>query len=1188
MKNLFLALLLLVSFTVSAQEVPLNPDVMYGKLNNGLTYYIQKNSLPKERAMFYLVVNAGAIDEDDNQNGLAHFCEHMAFNGTRNLPDKALLNYMEKNGVSFGKGVNAFTNTNITCYNLNDVPTTKESLIDSSLFILHEWATNVSFDTDEINKERGVIHEEWRTRGGAGRRMSDITNKVLFNGSKYAYRNVIGTLDVIDNADPDLLRKFYKDYYRPDLQAIIVVGDIDENAIKAKIEKLFSGDPKRENPVPVANIIVTDNKELMISFATDKEAQNISMNQYIKFPDAPKKDLDYLKMNMVTSLYNAMFSERFSELLQKENPPMTFAYSGFGGFTEHQSSYTTAIGALNSDPLRSLKATMIENERVKRYGFTETELERVKKRTLVSYEKAYLERDKKMSSSYVNGYMNHFTDESPSTNIVYSLELAKSYLPTVTIGQLNELAKKWMIDENRVMIVHGPEKEGVKIPTEEEIKKTLAEVQQMTLEPYLDKIVASQLISIEPKGSPVVKEEVIKAFGGTKLTLANGAKVYFKSTDNKADEVMMSAFSNGGLSLVPTEDLPSASIAGTAKNISGVGEFSSQDLKKILSGKIANVGTQVTELEEIINGSSSVADFETLLQLVYLNFTAPRRDDAAMKSIIERSKAMLANRKSDPNSAFSDTLSMLMSNYSPRVNLITTQFFDNVNIEKAYAIATDRFKDASDFNFIFLGNVDVQKMKPLIEKYIGSIPDTDRIEYWKDHKVNPKKGRTVKEISIEMKEPKATVYVHYFGEHKCTPENVEYLNAIQYILRMRFTETIREKEGGTYGVGVSNALYSRPVNNYRFTMNFTCAPQKADFLKGLLYVEIKKLKETGVTEAEVSKTKENFLKEASEKLKSNTYLIDRVKDYVNNGIYTPQPEYTTDIFNKLDAGKIQKLANEIFKDDVVELVMKPSIMTAAPSVSHADAAMNGKPLVLLDNVEVPYALLNATVVSKISSVKVLNPADAIAKYGEKGRNGTIVVTFKASGVENDKKQSPESKDSANVKKPMVIIDDVEVPNAIANASDPSNYETLTIMKLEDAVAKYGEKGKDGVVVLTSKETGKFLKPGTPENNQPTIVQVEEMPRFPGGEAGLRNYISENISYPREARSWGIQGKVFVNFVINTEGRVERVKIVRGVHPLLDEEAMRVVSRMPGWKPGMQKGKAVNVSYTVPITFSMQK
>ena len=1109
MKNLFLILLLLVSFTVSAQEVPLNPDVLHGKLNNGLTYYIQKNSLPKERAMFYLVVNAGAIDEDDNQNGLAHFCEHMAFNGTRNLPDKALLNYMEKNGVSFGKGVNAFTSTNITCYNLNDVPTTKESLIDSSLFILHEWATNVSFNTEEINKERGVIHEEWRTRGGAGRRMSDITNKVLFNGSKYAYRNVIGTLDVIDNADPDLLRKFYKDFYRPDLQAIIVVGDIDENAIKAKIEKLFGGDPKRENPVPVANIIVPDNKELMISFATDKEAQNISMTQYIKFPDAPKKDLDYLKMNMVTSLYNAMFSDRFSELLQKENPPMTFAYSGFGGFTEHQSSYTTAIGALNSDPLRSLKATMIENERVKRYGFTETELERVRKRILISYEKAFLERDKKMSSSYVNGYMNHFTDESPSTNIAYALELAKSYVPTITISQINGLAKKWMTDENRVMIVQGPEKEGIKIPTEEEIKQTLAEVQQMTIEPYVDKLVANQLISKELKGSSVVKEETIKAFGGTKLTLANGARVYFKPTDNKADEVMFQAFSNGGLSLVPTEDLPSAAFASSVNNICGIGDFSNQDLKKYMAGKVANVGTNLTELEEMMTGSSSVADFETLLQLVYLNFTAPRRDDAAMKSVIERNKINYQNRKSDPTSAFSDTLTLVMSNYNPRVSLITPEYFDKVKLEKAYDISSGRYQDASDFNFIFIGNVDVQKMKPLVEKYLGSIPDTDRKEFWIDHKAKPKKGKSVRELGVEMKEPKAIVFVHYFGEYKCTPENVEYLNAIQYILRMRFTETIREKEGGTYGVGVSNSLYSRPVNNYKFTMNFTCAPQKADFLKGLLYEEIKKLKETGVTEAEVNKTKENFLKEASEKLKNNSYIMDRVKDYVNNGIYTPQPEYTTDIFNKLEPRKIQKLANEVFKDDVVEVVMKPLVQQGSES----------------------------------KKVYEINPAE---------------------------------------KKPLVLLDGEQIPNEQYKSTNPANYKSMMMLSPEASLAKYGDKGKYGAIIINTRSTADDSPIDYTEDA--LFMKSEVMPEFPGGEKALSDWVSKKLVYPEELKVKNLHGLVMINFVVNSNGKPVKAKVIKALDPQLDGLALNIIGQLPDWKPGSNNGKPVNVSYTIPFRF----
>lgn len=1116
MKFPFLTLLILLSVTLSAQEVPLNPDVLHGKLDNGLTYYIQKNSLPKERAMFYLVVNAGAIDEEDNQNGLAHFCEHMAFNGTKNFPVKTLLNYMEKNGVSFGRGVNAFTNTNITCYNLNDVPTTKESLIDSSLIILHEWATNVSFNTDEINKERGVIHEEWRTRGGANRRMSDITNKVLYSGSKYAYRNVIGTLDVIDNADPDLLRKFYKDYYRPDLQAVIVVGDIDGNMIKTKIEKLFGSDPKMEKPVTAPKIMVPDNKELMISFATDKEAQNISITQYTKHPDAQKKDRDFLKNRLISTLYNNMFSDRFSELLQKENPPMLFAYSGFGGFTEYQSSYTISTMALNADPLRSLKAVMIENERVKRFGFTETELERVKKRMLVSYEKAYLERDKILSSNFLSGYMSHFYAGVPSSGIEYSLELAKSYLPTITIGQINEQAKKWMTDENRVMIVQGPEKEGIILPSAEQIKKVLAEVQQMTIEPYQDKVVANQLISKELKGSPVLKEEFVKAFGGTKFTLANGAKVYFKSTDNKADEIMMQAFSNGGISLVPTGDLPSSGLASAIKNMCGIGDFSSQDLKKVLSGKTASVNTGLSELEEMMFANSSVADFETLLQLVYLNFTAPRRDDAALKSTIDRSKKMVANRKSDPNSAFSDTLQLIMSNYNPRVSLITPEYFDKISLDKAYAIVNDRYQDASDFNFIFVGNLDALKMKPLVEKYIGSIPDTDRKEYWIDHKSQPQKGHTTREIMVEMKDPKATVFVHYFGEIPCTPENVEYLNAIQYILRMRFTETIREKEGGTYGVNVSNTLYSRPVNNYKFTMNFTCAPLRADFLKGLLYDEIKKIREMGVTDAEVAKTKENFLKEVSEKLKSNSFILDRVKDFVNNGIYTPVPEFTTEIFNNLDGKKIQKLANLVFKDDVVELVMKP-VNSAVPSSASTSPA-----------------------VKTISANKILT-----------------------------------------------ILDGEEITEEQVRASNPKAYESMMKLNPELAIARYGEKGKNGVMIITTLSAAKKLTANDPDADMSVFYKSEVMPEFPGGERALIAYIGQKISYPIDAQRKGINGRVYVSFVVTSDGKIEQVKIVKGVDPQLDEEAQRVVSTMSGWKPGLNRGKPVNVNYTVPISFALR-
>ena len=997
MKKLLFAALLFIPFALSAQEVPLNPEVLYGRLNNGLTYYIQKNTLPKERAMFYLVVNAGAIDEDENQNGLAHFCEHMSFNGTNNMPDKAIINYMEKNGVSFGRGINAFTSTNITCYNLNDVPTMREALIDSSLFILKEWSSNVTFSTKEINSERGVIHEEWRTYGGASRRMGDITDKVLYNNSKYAYHNVIGSLDVIDNFEPDLVRKFYKDFYRPDLQAVIVVGDIDTKAVKAKIEKLFNTIPKKENPVPIAKIIVPDNKELAMGFATDKEAQNISITMYIKHPGTEVKDVNYLKNRMLSSLYNTMLSDRFSELLQKENPPMNSAFAGYRNFTEFQDAYFISVNALSTDPLRSLKAAMIENERVKRFGFTGTELERVKKRILVSYEKAVLEKDKQMSASLVNRYMSHFNQGTPNPAAEYSLELAKSFLPGVTVSQINELAQKWMTDENRVIIVEGPEKEGVKIPKEAEIKQVLAEVKEMKIEPYQDKAIASTLISKELKGSKVVKEEKLAAFGGTKFTLANGIKVYFKPTDNKADEIMMQAFSNGGNSVVATEDLPSAYFASAVNNICGVGDFSNQDLKKFLAGKVVNVSTSLSELEESLSGSSSVADFETMLQLTYLNFTGQRHDDAAFKSSLERTRAMVENRKTDPNAAFSDTLQMLMSNYSPRINLVNTAFFDKVKMDKAYAISADRFKDASDFTFVFVGNVDAAKVKPLIEKYLGSIPDIDRKESWIDRNLNPKDGRTTKEIKVEMKDPKSIVFVDYFGQIPYTPETAEYLSAIQYILRMRFVESIREKEGGTYGVSVSSSLNTRPKENYRIIMNFTCAPQKADYLKGLLYEEIEKLKTAGVTDVEVSKTKENFLKEASEKPKNNSYVMERMKNFVLTGIYTPVPKYTTDIYNKLDGAKIQKLAQQVFKDNVVDFVMKPNASSASTTAtpSKTESAEEKGPMVILDGVQVSMEKVKSMSKDSFEAMSFMKPEEAIAKYGDKAKNGVIVLTSKA-------------------------------------------------------------------------------------------------------------------------------------------------------------------------------------------------
>jgi len=410
---------------------------------------------------------------------------------------------------------------------------------------------------------------------------------------------------------------------------------------------------------------------------------------------------------------------------------------------------------------------------------------------------------------------------------------------------------------------------------------------------------------------------------GQKWTLANGAVIWLKKTDNRQDEITMTAFSRGGMSIIPAADLPSAAFVSSAKNSCGTGSMSAPDLRKFLAGKSVGVSSSLNELDEIVSGTSTNKDFETMLQLAYLSIAPPRKDDAVLKSIQQRSIAQLETRKSDPNSALSDTLALLLTNYSKRTNLPSEEYYKKMDIEKVYALAADRYQDAGDFNFIFLGNIDASKMKPLIEKYIGSIPDNPREEKWVNNNMVPAKGHVERRLTVPMKDPKAIAYVYFYGEMPCTPENVEYVNAIRYILSMRYVESIREKEGGTYGVSVSASLTSRPVNNYKIAMNFSCAPDRVDYLKGLMLDELTKLKQNGVTAEEVEKTKLNFLKSDAERLKTNSYLIDRVMNYINNGVYTPLPQHSTDIYNNLNGKKIQEMANKVFGNDYVDVVMVP-------------------------------------------------------------------------------------------------------------------------------------------------------------------------------------------------------------------------------------------------------------------------
>ncbi|MBE9467835.1 MAG: insulinase family protein [Bacteroidetes bacterium] len=930
--NLLFYLTILMVFSASsvlaqANKMPVDPNVVVGKLDNGLTYYLRHNELPKERADFYIVHNVGAILENDAQNGLAHFCEHMAFNGTKNYPKKGILNFLEKIGVKFGHNVNAFTGTDVTCYNLSDVPVIREGITDSALLILHDWSHFVSFEAEEIDAERGVIHEEWRTRRTADFRMSRKNSPILFKGSKYAERDVIGTLDVIDNCTYETMRSFYREWYRPDLQAIMVVGDFDVKKMEEKVKKLFADIPTAKNAGDRPVFDLPDNKEPLVAIATDPEAVNIDLRIYYKhnIVQPENKNLDYYRLSVLHEIYNNMINSRLGEKAQQENPPFIFAYSFYGNIVRSKDAYISIVRAKNDTPENAFTSILTENERVRKHGFTSTELERTKSDILRDAEKRFKDRTKQKNSKYIWDYFENFLTNEPAPGIEFEYDYLKKVLPVITIDEINALARKWITDENMVITVTGPEKEGLKIPTKEEVLSIVEKVKNTDIQAYIDKVTDKPLVAKVPKGSKLTNEVKNADYGTVEYTLENGVKVVFKKTDFKEDEILMKAFSKGGNSLFPSEYVASAKLLNDVVNMSGIGDISNIELQKLLSGKVVNASPFVSTMQEGFNGHSSPQDFETMMQLVYLYFTNPRSDKVAFSSYLSRLKAYFQNMSADPTSNFRDSVMFVMDDHNARSKPFNVELLNDVDFNKIEEIYKDRFADASDFTFVFVGNIDIEMVKPLVETYLGSLPNINRKENWKDNNVRPPKGAVKQKILFKMEVPKTSVFVNFNGPFKYNLKNRLYLETINHILELRYTETIREKEGGSYGVGVWASTSEFPYENFNLNIQFDCDPEKTEILTKIVYDEINKLKEEGPSEIDVNKAKEHFLKTRQEQLKDNKFWLRTIahKYYHNEDVISGQKYEET--VKALNAKSVKKFAKKVLNNKQnIEIIMHPA------------------------------------------------------------------------------------------------------------------------------------------------------------------------------------------------------------------------------------------------------------------------
>lgn len=910
----------LASAQMQMPPIPVDKDVRIGHLDNGLTYYIRHNALPEHRVEFHIAQKVGSILEEPQQRGLAHFLEHMAFNGTKNFPgdEKGLgiVQWCETKGIKFGVNLNAYTSVDQTVYRISNVPTDDQSVVDSCLLILHDWSNAVLLSDKEIDKERGVIHEEWRSRNSGIMRLYTEAQAVMYPGDKYADCMPIGSIDVIDNFPYQAIRDYYAKWYRPDLQGIIIVGDIDVDQMEAKIKSVFADVKKPVNPAERVYYPVADNQEPLVYIGKDKEIDDPTIEIYFKqdpTPDSIKGNMAYLLQQYMLSMTTSMLNSRLNELRQSANPPFIYAGCYYGNYflAQTKDAFTLSISSKAEGINEALKAGLTELERVRRYGFTESEYERARANYLQRLESAYNEREKTKNDSYVNEYINHFLMAEPIPGIEFEYTTMNQIAPNIPVMAINQAIQQGGLlpDNNQVVFIAAPEKEGIVCPTQEEVVAQLKGMKDLKVEAYVDKVSNEPLMKEAPKGGKIVSENTNAIYGTTELTLSNGVKVYIKKTDFKADEIQMKGVSLGGTSLFPDNDKLEMSYLNSVIQAGGLGNFSKVDLTKMLAGKKVSVNAAVGANTEGITGSCSPKDFETMMQLTYLSFTAPRKDMDAFASLKSRIKAQLESAESNPLSSINDTIQKMMYGYHPRYFSMKPEMVDQINYDRIIEMYKDRFADASDFRFFLVGNVDIEKVKPLIEQYLGALPSTGRKETFRDNHMDIAKGMLENTYAKEQQTPMATVFMLYSGKCKYDLKDNLLMSFLTQALDMVYTEEVREKEGGTYGVSSYGQLSKHPNEKFMLQIVYQTDPAKKDHLNGIIDAQMKKMASEGPTEEHLQKIKEYMLKKYKDNQKENGYWLNNLDEYFYTGVdYTQGYE---EAVNNITVKDVQKFAADL-------------------------------------------------------------------------------------------------------------------------------------------------------------------------------------------------------------------------------------------------------------------------------------
>lgn len=901
--------------------IPLDSSVRTGVLANGLTYYVRQNEKPEHIAELRLALNAGSMMEDEDQLGLAHFVEHMCFNGTKNFPKSDLVDYLESIGMRFGAHLNAYTSFDETVYMLR-LPTDDQAQFDKGFQILEDWASAVSFEGEEIDKERGVVISEWRTRLGGNYRVAMETYPKQFYGSRYFSRLPIGTLENLEQFEHESLRRFYADWYRPDLMSVIAVGDFDLDEMEQRIKDSFGAIPFQEGPKrPVYE--VPDHEQTLVAIATDREATFNNVEIMYKHAVQPIRTVGDYKRDLTYDLVSSMLRERLDALVQQETPPFGNASGYYGQMVRTKDQFSLRAIVSDSSIMSGLKALYEEGARAQAFGFTESEISRAKSSLLTSLERRFRERNKTESRRLAMQYVGHFLSGNAVPGIEARLSMARTLLPEIQSQDINQAMKYFMDSDSRVITISGNEQTEYPFPTEEEVLALLESVDPTQLEPYVDNLSEAPLMGSIPSPAAIASLREQQDIGITEIEFENGVTVILKPTEFKNDEISMEAFSPGGASLASDEDFLEANLAVQAVVAGGVAGYDNIQLQKFLSDKVIRLAPSIGDLEEGMRGTCAPSDFETFLQLVHLYMVAPRPDEAAFNSMVSRMSAMYANLMNTPEIFFQLTVPKTLYNNHPRrdASRILMGMAD-VDFEVAERIYRDRFSDAGDFTFVFVGNFDPVQITPMLATYLGTLPSNGRVEQAQDDGARPVEGNLVQTFE-KGSEPKSIVNLVYHGELPWTGENRYLVQSTVDVLRIMLRENLREEKGGVYGVGIRGATEKFPVERYSITINFTCDPTEAEALIRAVQEEIVSLQEAGPSAQNMTKVKETQKKTIEEGLQENEFWMSQLVFAYKHEQNPANILSQADKVEALEASQVQEAARQLFDMNYAELVLVP-------------------------------------------------------------------------------------------------------------------------------------------------------------------------------------------------------------------------------------------------------------------------